>query len=416
MNDKIDKVKLAIVAGCIFGMPNSGFSSELLNSVGSIQAPLAVSNTHNKSNLPIAKPVIIPSESFAKVQFVTFASVASKVASNVRSQKPEALSADDYDSMDSGITSIAKNSDTNSDVNSGEASIDGSVLKSALTPVDESEIRIAKLQIILDRAGVSPGAINGQTSEYLSHALSVFSEKKETLIKLEDKEAIDDLIHTDSNELFSVYEITKKDIAGPFVAKIPERIQDQGSLKALTFGSVEEKLAETFHMDEAFLLRLNPDADFSKVGTKLRVANIGRNLSTKIVSIKANMNLRHLSAYGANGKIIAVYPASIGSPQNPSPRGTFKVRNKAGFPKYTLSPSNTFEPIDDGLPVIVASGPNNPVGIAWIGLSKKSYGIHGTPWPSRVGEAGSHGCIRLTNWDAMELAKLVSTGIKVIIE
>lgn len=285
-----------------------------------------------------------------------------------------------------------------------------------LEAITLEEFRISKLQILLDRSGVSPGVINGQKSEYLAHALKVFSQKHKKQINLEDNGAIDHLIEEAKVEPFTYYEITKKDILGPFVKKIPKRIQDQGNLKSLTYGSVQEKLAEHFHMDEGFLVRLNQDIDFNKVGAKLRVANIGRNLSTKVVSIKANMNSRLLSAYDVNGEIVAVYPASIGSPQNPSPRGTFKVRNKAGYPKYTLSPSNTFELIDDGLPVIVASGPNNPVGIAWIGLSKKSYGIHGTPWPSRVGEAGSHGCIRLTNWDAMELAKLVRTGIEVVIE
>lgn len=339
----------------------------------------------------------------------------------------EPLSVDDVDSQDAGylgsgysefIVSPFKMIASALEAVSEKSELDtqSSSEKLASAALSAIEMRISKLQILLDRAGVSPGVINGQKSDYLIRALDVFSEKKEMQIKLDDEEAIAQLIDETKDKLYSYYEITKKDIAGPFVEEIPERIQDQGDLKALTFSSVEEKLAERFHMDEAFLLRLNPDVDFKKIGTKLRVANIGRDLSTKVVSIKANMNSRLLSAYDAKGKIVAIYPASIGSPQNPSPRGIFKVRNKAGFPKYTLSPSNTFELIDDGLPVIVASGPNNPVGIAWIGLSKKSYGIHGTPWPSRVGEAGSHGCIRLTNWDAMELAKLVSTGIKVVIE
>lgn len=363
VSDKFDKIKLVIAAACVIGLPKLAISAELLDA-----------------------------------------------SSNVA----ELLSVDDIDSIDSGYAEIDA-SLTKPDVTTA---LDMDISKSAPTSVKiiAAEMRISKLQILLDRSGVSPGVINGQKSDYLVHALNVFSEMKDLQIKLDDDDAIDQLIGNAKKELYSYYEITKKDISGPFIEYIPERIQDQGALKALTFGSVEEKLAEHFHMDESFLLRLNPKADFRKVGTRLFVANIGRNLSTKVVSIRANMNSRLVSAYDAKGKIVAIYPASIGSPQNPSPRGTFKVRNKAGFPKYTLSPSNTFELIDDGLPVIVASGPNNPVGIAWIGLSKKSYGIHGTPWPSRVGEAGSHGCIRLTNWDAMELATLVRTGIEVVIE
>ncbi|MFK7902085.1 MAG: L,D-transpeptidase, partial [Nitratireductor sp.] len=202
----------------------------------------------------------------------------------------------------------------------------------------------------------------------------------------------------------------------PFVDFIPERIQDQRDLKELAFRSIEEALSEKFHMDEAFLKWLNDGLDFSVAGTKIKVASVGRNLDKAVASIKADMNSRWLKAFDKNGNLIASYPASIGSPQNPSPKGSFKVRNKAAFPVYTLSASNTFEKIDDGRSVTVAPGANNPVGIAWIGLSKKSYGIHGTPEPSKVGDAGSHGCIRLTNWDAMELARLVRTGIKVDIQ
>lgn len=402
------------MVACVISLPNLAIGSEMLNSVGSIQAPLAVVKPYKNSELPIARPVIIPAGKLMKVELVTFATM---VAASEVDKNNDVLSIDDIDSMDSGypeFSTLAIGTNIDGEVRSTPK--EALALNPALGPTTATEMRISKLQILLDRAGVSPGVINGQKSKYLVHALDVFSDMKDIHIKLDDNNAIDQLIGDAKKELYSYYEITKKDIAGPFVEYIPERIQDQGALKSLTFGSVEEKLAEHFHMDEEFLRRLNPKANFKKVGTKLRVANIGRNLSTKVVSIRANMNSRLLSAYDAKGKIVAIYPASIGSPQNPSPRGTFKVRNKAGFPKYTLSPSNTFEPIDDGLPVIVASGPNNPVGIAWIGLSKKSYGIHGTPWPSRVGEAGSHGCIRLTNWDAMELATLVSSGIEVVIE
>lgn len=292
------------------------------------------------------------------------------------------------------------------------------VVQAATTPFSDIELMIAKLKIILDRNGVSPGAIDGTNSVYFEYAISVYNEKTGSNVSLSDQASLLATIDEaeEKDPLFVEYTLTAKDVAGPFISQIPDRIQDQAGFSELSFSSVEEALAEKFHMNEVYLKRLNPTADFQKAGTKIKVANIGSALQTRVASIKADMDGRRLYAYDKNGRIIAIYPASIGSPQNPSPKGSFKVRNKAGFPKYTLSPSNTFEPIDDGKQVIVAPGPNNPVGIAWIGLSKKSYGIHGTPWPERVGEAGSHGCIRLTNWDAMELATLVRTGIKVIIE
>lgn len=285
-------------------------------------------------------------------------------------------------------------------------------------PVSDAELKIAKLKTILDRNDISPGVIDGKRNSYLDYAIGIFNEKTGESFSLDNQQSIELLIEQAGakHSIFIEYEITSEDVAGPFVEKIPNRIQDQTGYKKLGFETIEEALSERFHMDEGFLKRLNPNSDFKKAGTKILVANVGSELQTRVASIKADMNGRRLSAYDKNGKIVAIYPASIGSPQNPSPIGNFKVRNKAGFPKYTLSASNTFEPIDDGQQVVVASGPNNPVGIAWIGLSKKSYGIHGTPWPERVGEAGSHGCIRLTNWDAMELTRLVTTGVEVLIE
>lgn len=356
------------------------------------------------------KLVIVASTVFSLSNAVaTGFEMVGSVALNSAANTSVTLSVDDIDSMDSGYPNMDF-------LSSAESSVFKQKEIQTVRRINDDETLISKLQIILDRAGVSPGVINGQRSEYLVHALKAYSEKIDRNVSLQDINSVKLLISEAKEELFSYYEITAEDVAGPFVEKIPKRIQDQGMLEALEYSSIEEKLAEHFHMDEEFLLRLNPNVDLKKSGSKIRVANVGRDLSTRVVSIKADMQSRWLSAFDKNGEIVAIYPASIGSPQNPSPRGTFKVRNKAGFPKYTLSPSNTFEPIDDGLSVVVASGPNNPVGIAWIGLSKKSYGIHGTPWPSRVGEAGSHGCIRLTNWDAMELATLVSTGVEVVID
>jgi lipoprotein-anchoring transpeptidase ErfK/SrfK len=229
-------------------------------------------------------------------------------------------------------------------------------------------------------------------------------------------ELVSRMLAENGGELFFEYTISSDDIAGPFISELPSRIQDQRSLKKLAYLSVEEAIAERFHMDEGFLKFLNPGADFMTAGTKLKVANVGKPLDKWVGRIHADKDLRQLTAYDQRGRILGVYPASIGSLQTPSPRGRFTVRNKAGFPAYTLSPDNGFEPLDDGRQIVIAPGPNNPVGAAWIGLSEKTYGIHGTPEPSRIGLAESNGCIRLTNWDAMELARLVRTGVEVVID
>jgi len=278
------------------------------------------------------------------------------------------------------------------------------------------EMSIAVIQVLLDREGFSPGAINGLRSGHFDRVLQMYELRKELKTLTASMGVVEGLLAKSGGDAFVEYNITAQDVSGPFLGELPKRIQDQKGLVKLDYLRVEEALAERFHMDETFLRWLNPDTDFSKIGSKIRVANIGRYLDTWVTRIHADKALRQVTAYDSAGRILAVYPASIGSLQTPSPKGVFKVLNKAGFPAYTLAPGNGFEPIDDGRQVVIAPGPNNPVGTAWIGLSKDTYGIHGTPNPSSIGTAESHGCIRLTNWDAMELARLVRNGVEVVID
>ncbi len=278
------------------------------------------------------------------------------------------------------------------------------------------KLKIAKLQVLLDRAGISPGVINGLRSEHLTKAIELYQSSGTAIDILKNEQVLDQKLMASGGDAFVDYILSEADVSGPYARVIPTRIQDQDDLKRLSYRSPSEQLAERFHMDEQFLLRLNKGADFSKPGTIIKVANIGRSLDRRVTKIKADKTHGHITAYDEKGSIVAFYPASIGSKQNPSPSGNFTVRNKAGFPAYTLSPENGFEKIDDGVQRVIAPGPNNPVGTAWIGLSERGYGIHGTPEPSKIGSEPSHGCIRLTNWDAMELTVLVKPGVEVIIQ
>lgn len=277
------------------------------------------------------------------------------------------------------------------------------------------DMEIARLQILMDREGLSPGAINGNRNDYFDRTLKLLEARLGVRGLLNDPAAVEALLGK-GGEAFLTYELSPEDVAGPFLASLPARIQDQSGFRRMHYMRVTEKIAERFHMDENFLIALNPGVDFARPGAKVKVADIGRYLDRWIARVHADKKKRQVTAYDASGRIMAVYPASIGSAQTPSPKGRFTVRNKAGFPAYTLAPDNGFELIDDGRQRVVAPGPNNPVGVAWIGLSKKTYGIHGTPEPSTIGSAESHGCIRLTNWDAMELARLVRTGVEVVID
>ena len=176
---------------------------------------------------------------------------------------------------------------------------------------------------------------------------------------------------------------------------------------------MSEMLAERFHMDEGYLKALNPDAVFGRAGTIIKVANTGANVKTPVDHIVADKAKKQVRAYDASGKLIVAYPASIGSSDTPSPAGTHEVAKIAIDPEYTYNPNLNFKQGENDKVLTIPPGPNGPVGSVWIGLSKPTYGIHGTPDPSKIGKTESHGCVRLTNWDAGELAKLVKRGVSV---
>lgn len=156
---------------------------------------------------------------------------------------------------------------------------------------------------------------------------------------------------------------------------------------------------------------LNPGGDF-RAGQVLVVPAVSDAPLPEVARIEVNKRERALSAYDAAGKLIAYYPATIGSSDNPTPSGDLRVNGVARNPDYTYDPAKlSYGP--GGKKVVVPAGPNNPVGAVWIDLSRESYGIHGTPDPAKVGKTASHGCVRLTNWDAQQLAAAVKPGVEV---
>src|SRR5262249_7332504 len=129
--------------------------------------------------------------------------------------------------------------------------------------------------------------------------------------------------------------------------------------------------------------------------------------------IVVDKQTKSLSAFDHEGEIVAFYPATIGSDEKPAPTGTHEVRTVAENPSWTYNPDFKFKRVDTDKKVELKPGPNNPVGSTWIDLDVETYGIHGTPDPSKVGKNESHGCVRLTNWDVRELAGMVEKGTKV---
>src|SRR5436190_1191091 len=195
---------------------------------------------------------------------------------------------------------------------------------------------------------------------------------------------------------------------------IPHDLVKMARLEHLSYTSPLELLSEKFHVDPKLLQELNPGKRFDEAGTTIFVPNVGeRDTSARVAKVEVEKWNRAVRALGEHGEVIAFYPASIGSEDKSAPSGQFKVRRVAYHPKYHYDPKFHFKGVHTTRKLTVAAGPNNPVGMVWIDLTIDSYGIHGTPDPERIGKSYSHGCIRLTNWDAVDLAKRVRKGTPV---
>jgi lipoprotein-anchoring transpeptidase ErfK/SrfK len=270
---------------------------------------------------------------------------------------------------------------------------------------------VAHLQVLLDRLGVSPGVIDGRIGGNVNKALDAYAEMTGKRLDLYDSALVERMLQETGGPAFTTYTITPEDAAAHFVASVPEDYGEKAKLERLSYTSVAEKLAERFHMDEAYLKALNPGVDFSRPGTQLTVADPGKPKTGEVARIVADKGREQVRAYDAEGKLLVAYPATIGSAATPSPSGTVKIERIALNPEYTYNPKINFQQGNNDRVLRIPPGPNGPVGTVWIALSKPTYGIHGTPEPSRIGKTNSNGCIRLTNWDAEELAGMVKPGV-----
>ncbi|RWC92581.1 MAG: murein L,D-transpeptidase [Mesorhizobium sp.] len=274
---------------------------------------------------------------------------------------------------------------------------------------------LLKAEILLDRARFSPGLIEGRASENFARAVRAFqtanglpSDGKLT------RETWDRLMATSASPVLVAYELTRKDVRGPFTRHIPARMERMARLPRLGYHNATERLAERFHISEQLLRRLNPGIGFRKVGTKLLVPDVGRgDPPAAIAGVEVDKGARQVRVLDPSGKWLAVFPASIGSDEKPAPTGEAEVKRVVRNPTYHYDPDFAFKGVKAKRPFTIAAGPNNPVGSVWIDLSIESYGIHGTPEPGKISATFSHGCIRLTNWDAEDLAAMVRKSTKV---
>jgi lipoprotein-anchoring transpeptidase ErfK/SrfK len=292
------------------------------------------------------------------------------------------------------------------------------------------------LQVMLDRAGFSPGVIDGRPGKNTDKALALYRESGRDA---EEAAPVEPLVK---------YTVTPEDVAGPFAPEIPPDLMAQSKLEALAYRDVLEALAERFHTTPAFLQRLNPGATLV-AGETISVPNIeplilpverlkpngtqtpaqeaqsaaGRAAAppkpadapakpTVVVSVSKAASA--LTVKDDSGKVLFYAPVTTGSEHDPLPIGEWKVNGVQMNPTFRYNPKLFWDADPTHSKAVIPAGPNNPVGLVWIDLSKEHYGIHGTPEPSVIGRAQSHGCVRMTNWDALKLAGLVKPGTRVV--
>jgi lipoprotein-anchoring transpeptidase ErfK/SrfK len=310
--------------------------------------------------------------------------------------------------------SIAANADPAFNPEPGPA---GAAPTEAAAPENANyDAGMVRIQVLLDRAHFSPGVIDGYDGENVRKAVSAYQEANRLTVNgIADDALLTRLEQADSSPALVAYTLTSEDVSGPFV-DVPQDLEAMSRLQRVGYESAEEAIAEKFHMDDDLLRTLNPGVDFTQAGTEIVVANGGGELNTQVASIEVDVSAGAVRAFDASNQLVAYYPATIGSGDAPAPIGEHTVRGVAFDPTYRYDPARlpTFGRRNHGA-VDIAAGPNNPVGAVWIALSAETYGIHGAPNPSQVSKTQSHGCIRLTNWDAVELGRAVRPGVRVAI-
>lgn len=266
-----------------------------------------------------------------------------------------------------------------------------------------------KIQALLDWNHASPGPIDGGWGMNSKKALINFQTMKGlTANGKMDQKTWDALIKNISptKPVLVTYTLTDDDINTNF-ATTPSGSEEKSKMKGLYYQDIKEMLGERFHMDVRYLDKLNKNKEY-KAGETVTVLNTRGPLKQRINRVVANKAEKTLYAYNGD-KLVATYPTTIGSDSTPSPQGTFKIINKVKMPWYKATVGEGAQKKIHMLP----PGPNNPVGVVWMGLSKPSYGLHGSPKPEGISRQASAGCVRLTNWDVLEVYANIENGATV---
>ncbi|MGR8923674.1 L,D-transpeptidase family protein [Rhizobium leguminosarum] len=274
----------------------------------------------------------------------------------------------------------------------------------------DPDLAIVRLQVLLDRAGASPGVIDGLSGENVNKAVAGFEAMNDLPVDGRLDAEVVALLEGNA-PIVESYVVSADDAKG-LVDKIPGDYGEKAKMQSLGYTSVAEKLSERFHMGIDLVNALNPTSQFAP-GDTVWVVTPGPPREGKVKRIEANKKTGQVLAFAGDGSLLAVYPATIGSEDNPAPSGKHKVKGVARMPVYRYDPKRNFKQGKNDKVLTIPKGPNGPVGTVWIDLTEPTYGIHGTPEPKLIDKVGSHGCVRLTNWDAEELAGMVKPGVLV---